>query len=65
MRGVASVAAPAGILLPFQSEKGRMLSEMMSPKLVFPQMLLTFDVERPASLAAINAANRGDHLIFL
>ena len=33
--------------------------------LVFPQMLLTFDVERPASLAAIAAANRGDHLIFL
>lgn len=33
--------------------------------IVFPQMLLTFDVERPASLAAINAANRGDHLIFL
>ncbi|MBR0354277.1 MAG: endopeptidase La [Oscillospiraceae bacterium] len=28
-------------------------------------MLLTFDVERPASLAAIAAANRGDHLIFL
>lgn len=33
--------------------------------IVFPQMLLTFDVERPASLAAINNANRGDHLIFL
>ena len=33
--------------------------------IVFPQMLLTFDVERPASLAAINMANRGDHLIFL
>ncbi len=33
--------------------------------IVFPQMLLTFDVERSASLAAINAANRGDHLIFL
>ncbi len=33
--------------------------------LVFPQMLLTFDVERPASLAAISAANRADHLIFL
>ncbi len=33
--------------------------------LVFPQMLLTFDVERPASLAAINAASRGNHSIFL
>ena len=33
--------------------------------IVFPQMLLTFDVERPASLAAIGAANRGEHLIFL
>ena len=33
--------------------------------IVFPQMLLTFDVERPASLAAIQAANNGDHLIFL
>ncbi len=33
--------------------------------IVFPQMLLTFDVERSASLGAINAANRGDHLIFL
>ena len=33
--------------------------------IVFPQMLLTFDVERPASLAAIQMANHGDHLIFL
>ncbi len=33
--------------------------------IVFPQMLLTFDVERPASLAAISMANHGDHLIFL
>ena len=33
--------------------------------IVFPQMLLTFDVERPASLAAISAAGRGEHLIFL
>ncbi|MBR5343103.1 MAG: endopeptidase La [Oscillospiraceae bacterium] len=33
--------------------------------IVFPQMLLTFDVERPASLAAIGAANHGEHLIFL
>ena len=33
--------------------------------IVFPQMLLTFDVERQASLGAISAANKGDHLIFL
>ena len=33
--------------------------------IIFPQMLLTFDVERAASLAAISAANKGDHLIFL
>ena len=33
--------------------------------IVFPRMLLTFDVERPGSLDAIAAANRGDHLIFL
>ena len=32
---------------------------------IFPGMLLTFDVERAASVAAINAANRGAHLIFL
>ena len=32
---------------------------------VFPGMLLTFDVERPASIAALNAAVRCDQLIFL
>ena len=32
---------------------------------VFPAMLLTFDVERNASVAALDAAVRGDHLIFL
>ena len=32
---------------------------------VFPSMLLTFDVERSASVAALDAAVRGDHLIFL
>ena len=33
--------------------------------ILFPQMLLTFDVERQASLAAIEAANHSDHLLFL
>ena len=32
---------------------------------IFPGMLLTFDVERAGSVGAINAANRGSHLIFL
>ena len=32
---------------------------------VFPAMLLSFDVERNASVAALDAAVRGDHLIFL
>lgn len=32
---------------------------------VFPGMLLTFDVERPASIAALNAALKNDQLIFL
>ena len=32
---------------------------------IFPGMLLTCDVERVGSIAAINAANRGAHLIFL
>ena len=32
---------------------------------IFPGMLLTFDVERAGSVGAINAANRGAHLIFL
>ena len=32
---------------------------------VFPGMLLTFDVERPASIAALNAAVRCDQMIFL
>ena len=32
---------------------------------VFPGMLLTFDVERPASIAALNNAVRMDQLIFL
>ena len=32
---------------------------------IFPGMLLTCDVERVGSVAAINAANRGAHLIFL
>ena len=32
---------------------------------VFPGMLLTFDVERSASVAAVNTAVRTDHLIFL
>ncbi len=32
---------------------------------VFPGMLLTFDVERPASVAALNMAVKGDQLIFL
>ena len=32
---------------------------------VFPGMLLTFDVERPASLTAINVAMQADQLIFL
>ena len=32
---------------------------------IFPGMLLTCDVERTGSVAAINAANRGAHLIFL
>ena len=32
---------------------------------VFPGMLLTFDVERPASIAALNNAVRADQLIFL
>ncbi len=32
---------------------------------VFPGMLLTFDVERPASIAALNSAVRSDQLIFL
>ena len=30
---------------------------------VFPGMLLTFDVERPASIAALNNAVRADQLI--
>ncbi len=32
---------------------------------IFPGMLLTCDVERVGSVSAINAANRGAHLIFL
>ena len=32
---------------------------------VFPGMLLTFDVERSASVAALDASVRADHLIFL
>ena len=32
---------------------------------VFPGMMLTFDVERPASVAALNAAIRCNQLIFL
>ena len=32
---------------------------------VFPGMLLTFDVERPASVAALNLAVKNDQLIFL
>ena len=32
---------------------------------VFPGMLLTFDVERPASIAALNNAVRADQIIFL
>ena len=32
---------------------------------VFPGMLLTFDVERPASIAALNTAIRADQIIFL
>ena len=32
---------------------------------VFPGMLLTFDVERPASIAALSSAVRADQLIFL
>ena len=32
---------------------------------VFPGMLLTFDVERPASLTALNVAMQSDQLIFL
>ncbi|MBR1565773.1 MAG: endopeptidase La [Oscillospiraceae bacterium] len=32
---------------------------------VFPGMLLTFDVERPASIAALNSAIRADQIIFL
>ena len=33
--------------------------------LVFPQMTLSFDVERDASVRAADAAASGDHLIFL
>ena len=32
---------------------------------VFPGMLLTFDVERPASVAALAEAGKGEQLIFL
>ena len=32
---------------------------------VFPGMLLTFDVERPASIAALNSSIRADQIIFL
>ncbi|MBQ9687465.1 MAG: LON peptidase substrate-binding domain-containing protein, partial [Oscillospiraceae bacterium] len=32
---------------------------------VFPGMMLTFDVERPASIAALNNAVRNDQLIFM
>ena len=32
---------------------------------VFPGMLLTFDVERPASVAALAQAGKGEQLIFL
>ena len=32
---------------------------------VFPGMLLTFDVERQASIGALNAAVKNDQLIFL
>ena len=32
---------------------------------VFPGMLLTFDVERPASVASVNLAVKNDQLIFL
>ena len=32
---------------------------------VYPGMLLTFDVERPASIAALNAALKNDQMIFL
>ena len=32
---------------------------------IFPGMMLTFDVERSASMAALAAANRGGHLIYL
>ena len=32
---------------------------------VFPGMLLTFEVERPASVAAVNLAVKNDQLIFL
>ena len=32
---------------------------------VFPGMLLTFDVERQASIAALNSAVRTDQMIFL
>ena len=31
----------------------------------FPQMLLSFDIERPQSMAALNAAMEGSHRIFL
>ena len=32
---------------------------------VFPGMLLTFDVERQASIAALNSALKNDQMIFL
>ena len=37
----------------------------MRGMLVFPQMTLSFDVEREASVRAADAAASGDHLIFL
>ena len=32
---------------------------------IFPEMLMTFDVERQASIGSLSAALQADHLIFL
>ena len=49
-------AAPETVRLPMLTLRGLC---------VFPEMLLNFDVERPISVAALNAASEGERVIFL
>ena len=51
-----------------QANKNEYVSMPMLPLRglsIFPGMMLTFDVERSASVAAVNAAVRGGRVIFL